>query len=368
MQGANSNFKRGFLCTLISVISANVYAADSVYFHLGERISKLEFQQGFLFPHHADMSHMYSGYQSLEYKQLKTLKNVTHHLGKPVKMGIHAGYYHFNSKIMGSGVSTGLSFAFPLINYNEKFYSNFNYTFGMGYISRPFDVVKNPLNRAIGSHLNGYAQVSVEIGKKWRNHWSMGLKVGMSHFSNGNAKAPNLGVNLPFASLCVNRSIHFWKENISLSKSTSQTNNRHWFASSRVGYKGVDVDDTRRLAVFVVEGGISWEVRQHLWKTSVSLHTDPIYRFEKFQEMEKFNLANGVEGAAAVGYERKFDDWKLCLDLGIYLFAPAKGYKTAYFERLGISRRISPKWEAIAKLRANKAVADVVEWGLVYSW
>jgi len=366
MHSAYANFRRGLLC-MYFIFGCHLLKAQ-VSFYLGEKITKFEVQQGFLFPHHADMSHLYSGYQSLEFKSLKTLKGVTHHVGSPVKMGIHAGYYHFNSNYLRNGVSAGLAFGFPLNKFSERFYSNFNFTYGLGYISRPFDVVKNPMNRAIGSHINGYAQLSLELGKKFSDRWSMGVKLGMSHFSNGNAKAPNLGVNLPFASVTLNRSIYFWRENKGLSKLKSDSLYKRWFVSSRVGYKSVDVDDARKLVVFVIEGGHAWNIKQHVWKTSVSVHSDPIYRFEKFQKMEDFSFANGIEGAAAVGYERKFDDWKLCLDLGLYLFAPAKGYKTAYFERLGVSRRLTEHLEAQVKLRANKTIADVVEWGLVYSW
>jgi predicted nucleic acid-binding protein len=113
----------------------------------------------------------------------------------------------------------------------------------------------------------------------------MGMKLGMSHFSNGNAKAPNLGVNLPFASVTLNRSIYFLRENKGLSKLKSDSIDKRWFISSRFGYKSVDVDDPRKLVVFVIEGGHAWNIKKHVWKTSVSVHSDPIYRFEKFQKM-----------------------------------------------------------------------------------
>jgi hypothetical protein len=378
IQAFNTYLKRGLICGLLlfsigsacsqglSQKSERMSISPSNPFHLGERMRKVEVQQGFLFPHHADMSHMYSGYQSIEYKQLKTLKGFTHTVGKPAKMGFHAGYYHFNSEHMGQGLAAGLAFAFPLNNYSTKYYSNFGFVYGLGYISKPFDVQNNPMNRAIGSPINGYAQISLEGGIKMNDYWSMGARLGMSHFSNGNAKAPNLGVNLPFVSISANKSILFWGHRVESGE--GRVKRGEWFVSSRVGYKSVDVDDDRKMGVFVVEGGYSIGVKQHVWKGSVSLHTDPIYRFEKFQEMEAFSLTNGVEGAAAVGYEKIFDDWKLCVDAGVYLFTPAKGYKTAYFERLGVSRRLSQHWEAMVKLRANKAVADVVEWGLVYNW
>jgi hypothetical protein len=378
IQAFNTYLKRGLICGLLlfsigsacsqglSQKSERMSISPSNPYHLGERMRKVEVQQGFLFPHHADMSHMYSGYQSIEYKQLKTLKGFTHTVGKPAKMGFHAGYYHFNSEYMGQGLAVGLAFAFPLNNYSTKYYSNFGFVYGLGYISRPFDVQNNPMNRAIGSPINGYAQISLEGGIKINDYWSMGARLGMSHFSNGNAKAPNLGVNLPFISVSVSKSISYRASRVESGE--VRVKRGMWFVSSRVGYKSVDVDDDRKMGVFVVEGGYSIGVKQHVWKGSVSMHTDPIYRFEKFQEMEAFSLTNGVEGAAAVGYEKIFNDWKLCVDAGVYLFTPAKGYKTAYFERLGVSRRLSQHWEAMVKLRANKAVADVVEWGLVYNW
>jgi hypothetical protein len=56
----------------------------------------------------------------------------------------------------------------------------------------------------------------------------------------------------------------------------------------------------------------------------------------------------------------------MLFDLGWYLYKPNRGYKTPYFEALGISYQFNAHWTGIGRLKANKTTADLIEWGVVY--
>ena len=56
----------------------------------------------------------------------------------------------------------------------------------------------------------------------------------------------------------------------------------------------------------------------------------------------------------------------MLFDLGWYLYKPDWGYKTPYFEALGISYRLNKNFTILGRLKANKTTADLIEMGLVY--
>ncbi len=66
---------------------------------------------------------------------------------------------------------------------------------GLGYLSRRFDSFANPQNIVIGSALNAYARARLQASYRL-GPWRPQLAFMVSHYSNGNYRSPNLGINL----------------------------------------------------------------------------------------------------------------------------------------------------------------------------
>jgi hypothetical protein len=112
---------------------------------------------------------------------------------------IGVGYYHSG---LGNRVVYGQLDAFYLyvdrafLNLNKRINVRNSISFGVGHISKIFDLYTNSYNIAIGSKLNLFLQYSLE--GTLRLTPLIQLKTGLSliHSSNGSIKEPNKGLNL----------------------------------------------------------------------------------------------------------------------------------------------------------------------------
>ena len=85
---------------------------------------------------------------------------------------------------------------FPLLGIsNRKVW--FRYGIGLGYITKTFDPKENFKNAAIGSHINGVLHLDLHYRGAIGEHSALEIGIGITHFSNGSTKVPNLGINLP---------------------------------------------------------------------------------------------------------------------------------------------------------------------------
>lgn len=72
---------------------------------------------------------------------------------------------------------------------------NYEWNFGLSGGWKPYDFATNVDNKVIGSKLNAYLNINLYF--KWRlsSHFDLNTGVELSHFSNGNTKFPNGGLN-----------------------------------------------------------------------------------------------------------------------------------------------------------------------------
>jgi len=66
---------------------------------------------------------------------------------------------------------------------------------GLGYLTKKYERVENYKNNVIGSHVNAAIQFNFESRYKLSNKLFFNFNVGLTHFSNGSFKTPNLGIN-----------------------------------------------------------------------------------------------------------------------------------------------------------------------------
>jgi hypothetical protein len=79
---------------------------------------------------------------------------------------------------------------------SRKHFNFFNETgLGFGYVTKRFDPEKNYMNIAVGSHLNMH--FNLKFGVNYEAYKKVFLNAGIAfdHFSNGNTRNPNLGIN-----------------------------------------------------------------------------------------------------------------------------------------------------------------------------
>ncbi len=89
---------------------------------------------------------------------------------------------------------------YPFINFpftpNESSRLTFKLGVGLSWLTNKFHPTENFHNYAIGSHLNAAINLSFEYRQRIveRLHWV--TSVGLTHFSNGATRTPNMGINI----------------------------------------------------------------------------------------------------------------------------------------------------------------------------
>ncbi|MFM9055992.1 MAG: acyloxyacyl hydrolase, partial [Bacteroidota bacterium] len=101
-----------------------------------------------------------------------------------------------NPEQIGNGHSVSAVTEFPL-NTGAMISFRARGSFGIGWIERPFDVRDNYKNLAAGSHLNGVVGMGISGGIHLGKSSMLNTGIHFLHFSNGSAKTPNLGLNVP---------------------------------------------------------------------------------------------------------------------------------------------------------------------------
>ncbi len=312
---------------------------------------------GFVIPHHDDMYHLYRHQYSMAVQSSKFIKD------KKNQLGYHVRIANLGSPTLGWSIATGVDFDQRLFT-AKKWALSTAFTAGIGWLSNPYNRTENPQNRAIGTALNGFVLVSLKSRVLLTENYYLGSEIQMSHFSNGAWRAPNLGVNLPAFGLSLGRIIPSEKKvsnKMVLSRLAP-------YISYRVGRKSVDIDDQRSFIHHTLEGGINYRLsNSSVLRSSLTLQYDPFYRFEKFQPLSTFSLSNSLEIGFSVGYMAYWGNWTPFVDVGFYLYKPKAGYKTPYFEGLGLGYQLNKNWQPIVRLKANKTTADIMEWGVIYT-
>lgn len=107
-------------------------------------------------------------------------------LGNPDQLGTAIGLYPYIN--------------FPLGKYDHRFKLNMRYGWGIGWLTKKFDPIDNHKNIAIGSHLNTCFTLRLNGMYKITDDHQLEFGLGITHFSNGASRLPNLGINLPMIS------------------------------------------------------------------------------------------------------------------------------------------------------------------------
>lgn len=154
--------------------------------------------RGFISPHHSDMRYFIKGritsfravcgYQTYGKKPWQQLWNYP-------EMGFGLYYSDLqNPDVLGNIKSAFFYYQQPILK-SQYHGLYFNFDIGLAYFNKIFDYKNNYTNIAIGSHFNLYTSLFFEYQLRTRKIIYY-TGIGVSHFSNGGTKIPNLGINI----------------------------------------------------------------------------------------------------------------------------------------------------------------------------
>lgn len=111
--------------------------------------------------------------------------------------GLGLGYTAtFPEKDLGHPVNIYLFQGAHLCSFTDRLSLDYEWNFGLSAGWKKYDEDSNPLNTAIGSKVNAYINLGFMLSYRLSPSWKISAGVEGTHYSDGNTRLPNAGVNL----------------------------------------------------------------------------------------------------------------------------------------------------------------------------
>ncbi len=287
------------------------------------------------------------------------------------RQGVGYSYWSLgNNKVLGKAYALYSYINIPVFKKPEKFFFNYQISFGGAYLSKKFDKYDNPLNRAIGSHLNVYIRLGLDGKIKLSPRCELVAEAGATHFSNGKTRSPNYGVNAGSFSLGLN--YMFQNDGITLqdpeipeiikrnvqsvvfsagSKVYDNLLGKRYLLSS-VSYNLERFTDHKRKiglgADFFYDGSIS-----------EALATEDGTPERDFSKLIRF----GLHASYAVRYKQLM----MGIQLGHYIYSKYT-VLTPVYSRISVQYLLTENIFGNISIKSHMGKADCLEWGIGYCW
>lgn len=110
--------------------------------------------------------------------------------------GIGLGYFNFgNRQELGNPIALYVFQGGRIARLAPRVSLNYEWNFGASFGWKPYDATENPANTTIGSKANAYLNAGFYLSWTLSPLFDLTLGATGSHFSNGNTRYPNSGVN-----------------------------------------------------------------------------------------------------------------------------------------------------------------------------
>lgn len=240
---------------------------------------------------------------------------------------------------------------------------------GLSHVQNPFDPVRNPQQRAIGSNLNFLVEGQLLYAYDVTPNLGLSFNSGIIHISNAAKKLPNSGLNIISFGLGLNYIIH--EENHQPLKKVNGTEIPYGkgefshYINMRGGIKSIRLLDYDVFPAFGLNYTMAY--RYHtLGSYTIGLDAD--YNEGYIKEMRAINQTNDDDipfkhwrWALAAGHEIHMNRLSLVTQFAVYLMRPHSMHHRTY-QRYGLKYQLDKSTVVAATLRAHAARADYMEW------
>lgn len=256
---------------------------------------------------------------------------------------------------------------YPYINFGiikkTKYKLSWRLGYGFGYVEKIFSEHYNYKNNAIGSHLNASVNVRVKQDISLNSKCKLTTDIGISHWSNGSVRTPNLGINIATASVGLLYKLGSIKQD-SIAR-TYTKNNRG--VSLLVGGFPKEVYPAGNRRFFAGTFNCSYEFGKklkHKWAIGIDYMYDNslAYRLSNKNPELRAMQANSRAGMHAA-YIQRFDKMEIWLQQGYYLYNKMDEDSKNLFQVYGLRYYVHRNWLVAVNLKTHFAKADYIELG-----
>ena len=265
-----------------------------------------------------------------------------------------------NNEILGHFLGLYGFVELPIVRL-KHYRLDFKFATGLGYTNKPFDPILNPENVAIGSRVNALMCFALKQSWRW-NNTALTFGIDMTHFSNASYQMPNLGINVPYLSLGVQR---FFEDPTIEQKQTELERPDLTFGATAI----ISAKEMRPLGVgrYPVYAGNLFARKYFGPKGGLEASLDVIYKVGLLSHPSYPQAAalDPLQLGLFLGYVQSFDRLHFIYGAGVYLRDVLQPDESVYI-RLGTRYALNKQVEALMTLKTHYAKADYMEFGLAY--
>lgn len=354
-----------YLAILICI--ATPFVGNSQIFH--SKGFGLKMHQGYLMAHRVDMQEMEAhtkGFQFHIVNKSTGSEYWDNWYNKP-EWGISLEYLDLGNEVNGKVLSLTpfIRVGSSRIRRNPRY---FEIGMGIGYFDSPFHITENHLNRAIGSKLNASVRVALIQKIRLNKLLDLSMGVGITHFSNGNANLPNLGINIPNLSFGIEY-FPFAIKPVPRERSTKNDFSNFEF-SVGMGVKQEEVIDDERIPIFIYQGTYLFAPRKtRSYRFGIDYMIDNSYNYDFLNPatLENTSFKSKTEIALRVGHEYRLDRFSLVTDIGFYALRPTK-IKKAMYQNIGLRVHANNRFYIGWHLKTHLFIADYFVYSIGYKF
>ena len=108
--------------------------------------------------------------------------------------------YLGNNEVMGQNFSIVPNLAFNNRR-GKRFWLQTRFGMGFSYFTKHYNAITNPTNLVVGSSITNMTFIALDGQFKLSSHFNFNIGLATMHFSNGHYQLPNLGANIPSATI-----------------------------------------------------------------------------------------------------------------------------------------------------------------------
>ncbi len=328
-----------------------------------------DFFYGNLLKHNPDVAHLVKGHPSgviLSWNKHTTGENDWEQRLNYPDFGASFIYQDLKNDILGEnyGLYGHYNFYFGDRTKEKK---DFFVRLGVGlaYNTNPYDKEENSKNTAFGSHISASIYAMANYKRKITKNISAQTGLTFIHYSNGNTKAPNNGINLFGINVGVNYNFNPKEKEYQYHEKSTFKEPIKYNLVLRSGANEADVINSG-LYPFFTTSFYADKRLSHL--SAIQLGTD-VFVSEFLKEYVKYKNAVDEENnnpneymriGIVAGHELFINKLSVITQLGVYVYDPVD-FESVIYERIGLKRYFGEKWFGTVSLKAHAARAEAVE-------
>jgi hypothetical protein len=329
-----------------------------------------KYARGYIYPHHESFKYFIKDYTSaLELNLSKKVsgEKLWHQLYRNPTVGL--GYYYVdlgNKEQLGHANAIFPYISVPIVRWKYVSISS-KYAAGVAWLSKRFDLIENKYNIAIGSNLNAYLNLNLDIDIRLTKRVYFQTGIGLTHFSNGGTQQPNKGFNIFAFQTGVRLKLSDNERDTGFMVLPKLERKNEYSVIYAGGVKTLEPARTKKYYVSTLS--INAE-RQVSYKSRLGVGIDIF----KDNSRKEYLIGEDIENPAGMdlfyagghfSYDLVFGKTSFTVQMGAYFWQKSKSYESVY-HRFGLKYRFSKHWMANLTLKTFWAAADFAEWGIGY--